>query len=59
MQLGVGGAERGFGDAFPELGFSEDTSGAYLFGLRTLRSYYFCIEPYPYVYPCPHPYPYP
>ena len=39
----VGGAERGFGDAFPELGFSEDTSGAYLFGLRTLRSYYFCI----------------
>jgi len=26
----VGGAERGFGDAFPELGFSEDTSGAYL-----------------------------
>ena len=39
----VGGAERGFGDAFPELGFSEETSGAYLFGLRTLRSYYFCI----------------
>ena len=39
----VGGAERGFGDAFPELGFSEETSSAYLFGLRTLRSYYFRI----------------
>ena len=35
------GAERGFGDAFPELGFSEGTTGGYLLGLRTLRSYYF------------------
>ena len=37
------GTKHGFGDGFPEFGFSEELTPEYLLGLRWLRSYFYRI----------------